>query len=78
MGRTSPQRSGGGFHLISSAMAAEVYTTRHGHRAYAIPVSYTKTERAHTPETGWKLHATGPVQAPPVCHKNAHGKTVCL
>jgi hypothetical protein len=80
MGRTSPQRSGGGFHLISSAMAAEVYTTRHGKKVYTIPVSYTKPDRtpAHSSGgSGWKLHATGPVQAPPVCHKNSHGKTVC-
>jgi len=80
MGRTAPQRSGGGLHLISSAMAAEVYTTRHGRKVPVVPVSYTREERSRGHEAGgsaWKLHATGPVQAPPVCHKNSHGKTVC-
>lgn len=80
MGRTAPQRSGGGLHLISSAMAAEVYTTRHGRKVAVTPVSYTRDERSRGHEASgsvWKLHATGPVQAPPVCHKNGHGKMVC-
>jgi hypothetical protein len=72
------QRSGGGLHLISSAMAAEVVPARHGKRNLTIPVSYTKPRHAAArAPTTWKLHASGPVQAPPVCHKNAHGKMVC-
>jgi len=67
------QRSGSGLHLISSAVAAEAYPARHGAKAYAIPVSYSKAERAH-PHAGsaGRLHATGPA-----CHRNSHGKTVC-
>jgi hypothetical protein len=73
-----PQRSGGSLHLISSAVAAEVYTTRRGRKAITIPVSYTKAEHGHGHDTAtWKLHASGPVQAPPGCHKNSHGKLVC-
>jgi hypothetical protein len=73
-----PPQHGSHLHLISSAMAAEVYTTRRGRKAITEPVSFTRTEheRGH-PAPIWKLHATGPVQAPPVCHKNAHGKLVC-
>ena len=73
-----PPQHGSRLHLISSAMAAEVYTTKRGRRAITEPVSFTRPEhdRAH-PATTWKLHATGPVQAPPVCHKNSHGKLVC-
>jgi Transglycosylase SLT domain len=79
MPRSPPtMRSGGGLHLISSAMAAEVYPARRGHHPVLIPVSYTKPERTHSHSvTGWKLHATGPIQAPPGCHKSLHGKTVC-
>ena len=69
------QRSGGGLHLISSAMAAEVYSVRRGHKATATPVSYSKPHERPAGGPVWKLHATGPVQAPP-CHKS-HGKTVC-
>jgi hypothetical protein len=72
------QRSGGGLHLISSAMAAEVYPARHGHRSLEVPVSYTHPEHSHSHPAGpWRLHASGPVQAPPDCHKNSHGKMVC-
>jgi hypothetical protein len=72
------QRSGGGLHLISSAMAAEVYPARHGHRSLEVPVSYTHPEHSRSHPAGpWKLHASGPVQAPPDCHKNSHGKLVC-
>jgi hypothetical protein len=74
----SPPAQRGGLHLITSAMAAEVYTVRHGKRVNSIPVSYTKPSHPHeTGGTAWKLHATGPQQAPPGCHKNVHGKTVC-
>jgi hypothetical protein len=74
----SPQHSLGHLHLISSAMAAEVYTTRRGRKAITEPASYTRPEHEHAhPAPTWKLHAMGPVQAPPVCHKNIHGKTVC-
>lgn len=73
-----PPAHGSHLHLISSAMAAEVYTTRRGRKAITEPVSFTRPEHEHThPATIWKLHASGPVQAPPVCHKNAHGKMVC-
>jgi len=59
-------------------MAAEVYTTRRGRKAITEPVTFTRPEHEHShPVTTWKLHATGPVQAAPVCHKNAHGKMVC-
>ena len=64
--RTAPQRSGGGLHLISSAMAAEVYTTRHGRKVAATSVNYTRDERSRGHEANgaaWKLHASGPVQA---------------
>jgi hypothetical protein len=74
----SPQRSGGGLHLISSAMAAEVYTTRHGRKITTVPVSYSAAEHAHgRPATTWKLHAIGPLQPPAGCHKNIRGKTIC-
>jgi len=73
---TSPQRSGGGLHLISSAMAAEVYSTHRGRKTVAVPINYGKAEHGHTPPVSWKLHASGPVQAAPACHKS-HGKTVC-
>jgi Transglycosylase SLT domain len=69
-------RHGGGFHLISGAMAAEVYPARHGHKNFTIPVSYIKPEHGHE-SSPWKLHATGPQQASPGCHKNLHGKSVC-
>jgi hypothetical protein len=71
------QRSGGSWHLISSAMAAEVVPSRHGHRNITVPVSYERPA-AHGPAHGgtWKLHATGPIQAAE-CHKNAHGKLSC-
>jgi hypothetical protein len=70
------QRSGGGFHLISGAMAAEVIPAHRGKKNLTIPVSYSKPVRSH-PVQVWKLHATGPLQAPPGCHKNVHGKSVC-
>ncbi|HEX3990020.1 MAG TPA: hypothetical protein VHX39_02480, partial [Acetobacteraceae bacterium] len=73
-----PTQHGSHLHLISSAMAAEVYTTRRGRKAITEPVSFTRApehEHAHA-ATGWKLHASGPVQAAPVCHKS-HGKQVC-
>ncbi len=73
-----PQRSGGGLHLISGAMAAEVYTSHHGHKLQTTPVSFSKAEHVHgRPATTWKLHASGPVQAAPACHKNSHGKLTC-
>jgi hypothetical protein len=74
-----PTQHGSHLHLISSAMAAEVYTTRRGHKTITEPVSFTRPpehEHAH-PAMTLKLHATGPVQAAPVCHKNPHGKLVC-
>jgi len=74
----APPAQRGGLHLITSAMASEVYTVRHGKKVYSIPVSYTKPSHPHeTTATTWKLHASGPVQAAPGCHKNVHGKTVC-
>jgi hypothetical protein len=73
--RVAPQRSGGGLHLISSAMAAEVYTTHRGKKGAAIPASFGKAEHIHA-APAWRLHVSGPVQARPVCHK-VHGKTVC-
>jgi hypothetical protein len=77
-GNPPVRRSGGGLHLISAAVAAEVYRpTRNGRRPYALPVSY-KVEHVHSrPATTWKLHASGPVQAAPVCRKNTRGKLVC-
>jgi hypothetical protein len=73
-----PPQRGSHLHLISTAMAAEVYTSRRGRKAITEPVSFTHPEHEHGhPATTWKLHASGPVQAPPVCHKNAHGKLVC-
>jgi len=76
--RVNPSRSGGGLHLISSAMAAEVFTTRRGKRVPVVPASLARPEHEHAhPAPVWKLHAEGPVQARPVCHKNAHGKLVC-
>ncbi len=71
------QRGGGGFHLISSAMAGEVYSGRHNGKFHAVPVSYTKPEHPHAQAThtvSWKLHTSGPVQH---CHKISHGKPVC-
>ena len=74
----APQRSGGGLHLISTAMASEVYTTRRGRKVVTLPVSYSVAEHAHGhPAATWKLHATGPLQSPVRCHKNIHGKTIC-
>jgi hypothetical protein len=74
-----PPQHGGHLHLISSALAAEVYTTRRGRKSITEPVSFTRLEHEHSRSpTTWKLHASGPVQAAPVCHKNAHGKSVCL
>jgi hypothetical protein len=74
------QRSGGGLHLISSAMAAEVYPARRGRRAIELPVSYMRVEHFHVhgaaPVT-WKLHANGPIQASPACHRTTSGKMVC-
>jgi hypothetical protein len=71
-----PTQHGSHLHLISSAMAAEVYTTRRGRKSITEPVSFTRPpEHAHA-ATAWKLHASGPVQAAPVCHKS-HGKQVC-
>ncbi len=73
-----PPQHGGHMHLISSAMAAEVYTTRRGRKAITEPISFTRPEHEHShPATNWKLHASGPLQAPPACHKNTHGKMVC-
>jgi hypothetical protein len=69
---------GSHLHLISSAMAAEVYTTKRGRKALTEPVSFTPAEHEHGhPAATWKLHANGPLQAPPVCHKNSHSKMVC-
>jgi hypothetical protein len=74
------QRSGGGLHLISSAVAAEVFPVHHGKRTNFVPVSYPKASpQEQTPKgSSWKLHASGPTQAPPACHKDGHHKTVCL
>jgi hypothetical protein len=72
------QHGGGGIHFISSAVAAEVYTTRRGRKNLTVPVVYTKPEHSRPISTPtWRLHASGPVQAAPSCHRNAHGKTVC-
>jgi hypothetical protein len=72
------QRSGGSLHLISSAVAAETMPARRGARGYATQVSYgSKAERVHSRASNWKLHASGPVQAAPNCHKNGRGKLVC-
>jgi hypothetical protein len=74
------QRSGGGFHLISGAVAAEAYPVRHGRRYLAAPVSYGKSSPtpAERPKgSSWTLRASGPIQAPPACRKDSHGKTVC-
>jgi hypothetical protein len=79
MPRVPPvQHSGGSLHLISSAMAAEVYQVRRGHKIAVTPVSYTKAERSHPHEApAVRLRAMGPTQAPPVCHRSAQGKLVC-
>lgn len=78
MPRVPPvQRSGGGLHLISSAMAAEVYQVRRGHKIQVTPVSYTKAAPGHPQAPAVKLRAMGPTQAPPVCHRSPQGKTVC-
>jgi len=76
---TPAQRHGGGLHLISSAMAAEPIPARHGAKVSPIPVSFTKSDKARPRQISstWKLHATGPIQAPPTCHKNKIGKLVC-
>ena len=63
------QRSGNGFHLISSAMASESYAVHRPGKSHAEP--------GHSHEIGWKLHPTGPSQGAPACHKDSHGKTVC-
>lgn len=73
--RVSPQRSAGGLHLISSAMAAEVFTAHRGKKSAVAHASFSKPGRAHAAPS-WKLRVSGPVQAKPVCHK-VHGKTVC-
>ncbi len=71
-------RGGGGLHFISSAVAAEVYTTRRGRKTITIPVSYTKPAHSHVISTPtWRLHASGPVQSAPSCHRTAHDKMVC-
>jgi len=75
---TPPQRRGHGLHLISSAVAAEAVPIRRAGKAHVVPVSYAS--RAHAPVVAgpkWKFRASGPVQAPPACHKNSRGKTVC-
>jgi hypothetical protein len=73
-----PSRRGGGFHLISSAMAAEVIHVRRGGKAGTTPVSYHPAAAPHASSGAvWKLHSTGPVQAAPGCHKGSHGKTLC-
>jgi len=77
--RTPPvQRSGGGLHLISSAVAAEVFTTHRGsHRGYSVPANYPRGDhgRAHEPSaSGSRVHASGPA---PGCHRNNQGRTVC-
>jgi hypothetical protein len=73
-----PTQRGSHLHLISSAMAAEVYTTRKGRRTITEPVSFMRPEHSHPVATTWKLRASGPVQAPPTCHRNSHGKLVCV
>jgi len=76
--RVPPQRGAGGLHFISSAMAAEVYTVHKGHKTIATPVSFNARGTSHGhAATTWKLHATGPVQVHPACHKDARGKLVC-
>jgi hypothetical protein len=72
-----PQQHGSHLHLISSAMAAEVYTTRRGRKTITEPVSFNPPEHEHHAGPTWKLHASGPLQPAPVCHKSAHGKMVC-
>jgi hypothetical protein len=77
MARVPPvQRSGGSLHLISGAMAAEVYPVRRGRKSPALPVSYPTVEHTRAP-IAWKLHASGPAQGAPVCHRSAQGKMVC-
>lgn len=73
------QHSGGGLHLISTAVAAEVVQVHRGRHGYATPVSLTRAERAREQHSApaMRLHATGPIQAPPACHRSSHGKLVC-
>ena len=76
----SPPRKSGGFHLISSAVAAEVYPARRAGKAHVVPAAYTKPAAAHgrqAAKPAWKLQAKGPVQAAPACHKTTGGKMVC-
>ena len=76
MAVSPPVQRGGGFHLISSAVAAEVIHVRHGHRVVTVPVSY-RPGAPHEPGANWKLRASGPLQAAPTCHKRSHAKPVC-
>ena len=62
-------KSGGGFHLISSAMAAESFTVRRGTRGHAVP-AVARADKAHAKPAVWKLHATG---AAPSCAKGKSG-----
>ena len=78
----APAHKRGGFHLISSAVAAESVPARRPQRAYAIPASYVKPAASHgraaqTQKVTWKLHANGPAQTASTCHKTTRGKTVC-
>jgi hypothetical protein len=76
--RVNPQRGPGGLHFISSAMASEVYSVHRGRKVVMMPVSYGKPAQARTrTATTWKLHASGPLQVRPACHKNSRGKLVC-
>ncbi len=80
---TPPMSRRGGFHLISSAVAAEAYPARGSRKAYILPVSHAKPDRsqsrmAQPAKATWKLRASGPVQAASAaCHKTTRGKTVC-
>ena len=69
-----PGQRAGGFHFISSAVAAEIYPTRRGHH------------HASAASAGRGGHAVRAVSAGPVpamgakggCRKNSHGKVVCI
>ena len=84
----APPRHGGGFRLISSAMASESIGPRRSGRS-VLPASYLRAEprtdrtRAHESRArapAWKLRVSGLAHASPAtsgsCHKG-HGKSGC-